>query len=86
MPDLPDKRVEQVRVAAIFEPGKRIRPVWFERNRRQHRVVETTYSWRDQVGDATHIHFTVSDGEALFELVYNLRDGNWILKGEPIVS
>ena len=71
---------EQVRVAAVFEPGKRIRPVWFERNRRQHKVLETTYSWRDQVGETTLLHFTVSDGEALFELVYNPHDGNWTLK------
>ena len=71
---------EKVRVAAVFEPGKRIRPVWFERHRRQHKVVETTYSWRDQVGDTTLLHFTVSDGEALFELVYNPHDGNWTLK------
>jgi len=71
---------EKVRVAAVFEPGKRIRPVWFERHRRQHKVVETTYSWRDQVGETTRLHFTVSDGEALFELVYNPHDGNWTLK------
>jgi hypothetical protein len=75
---------EQVRVAAVFEPGKRIRPVWFERNRRQHKVLETTYSWRDQVGDATLLHFTVSDGEALFELIYNPYEGNWILKDEQL--
>jgi len=75
---------EQVRVAAVFEPGKRIRPVWFERNRRQHKVLETTYSWRDQVGDATLLHFTVSDGEALFELIYNPHEGNWILKDEQL--
>ena len=75
---------EKVRVAAVFEPGKRIRPVWFERRRRQHKVVETTYSWRDQVGDTTLLHFTVSDGEALFELVYNPHDGHWILKDKPL--
>jgi hypothetical protein len=80
------KREEKVRVAAIFEPGKRIRPVWFERNRHQHRVVETTYSWRDQVGDTTRIHFTVSDGEALFELVYNPLDGNWTLMDQQAAS
>lgn len=72
-------RGERVRVAAIFEPGKRLRPVWFERNKRQHKVVETTYSWSDQVGDTQFLHFTVSDGEALFELIYNLKDGAWTL-------
>jgi hypothetical protein len=79
-------RGEEVRVAAIFEPGKRIRPVWFERNRRQHKVVETTYSWRDQIGDTPLLHFTVSDGEALFELIYNLRDGTWALQDQQATS
>jgi hypothetical protein len=79
-------RGEKVRVAAIFEPGKRIRPVWFERNRRQHRVVETTYSWSDQIGDTRFVHFTVSDGEALFELSYNLKDGSWTLVVQQAAS
>jgi hypothetical protein len=79
-------RGEKVRVAAIFEPGKRIRPVWFERNRRQHRVVETTYCWSDQIGDTSFIHFTVSDGEALFELIYNLKDGSWTLATQQAAS
>jgi len=79
-------RGEKVRVAAIFEPGKRIRPVWFERNRRQHKVVETTYSWSDQAGDARCVHFTVSDGEALFELTYHLKDGSWTLVAQQAAS
>jgi len=86
MRDLPGKRVEKVRVAAIFEPGKRIRPVWFERNRRQYKIVETTYSWRDQVGDTPCIHFTVSDGEALFELIYHPLDGSWTLADQQAAS
>ncbi len=79
-------RRERVRVAAIFEPGKRLRPVWFEHNRRQHKVVETTYSWSDRVGDTTFLHFAVSDGEALFELIYNLKDGSWILETQQATS
>ena len=70
---------EPVRVAAIFEPGKRIRPVWFERHRRQHKVVQTTYAWRDLVGDTPLHHFTVTDGEALYELVYSPLQGTWTL-------
>ena len=73
---------EKVRVAAVFEPGKRIRPVWFERHRRQHKVVETTYSWRDQVGDTTLVHFTVSDGEATLKRFYRERDGRIRLQAE----
>ena len=77
---------EPVRVAAIFEPGKRIRLVWFERNRRQYKVVQTTYSWRDRVGDAPLHHFTVTDGEALFELIYNPLQGSWTLVAQKALS
>lgn len=77
---------EPVRVAAIFEPGKRIRLVWFERNRRQYKVVQTTYSWRDRVGDTPLHHFMVTDGEALFELIYNPLQGSWTLVAQKAVS
>jgi len=73
-------------VAVIFAPGKRIRPVWFERHRRQHKVVEITYSWRAQTGDTHSLHFTVSDGEALFELIYNPGDGSWTLQDQQAAS
>ncbi len=76
---------EKVRVAAIFEPGKRIRPVWFERHRRQHKVVETTYNWSGKVGEKPLIHFVVSDGEAWFELVYHPLDGSWTLASQQAV-
>ena len=75
-------RGEKIRVAAIFEPGKRICPVWFERNRRQHKVVETTYSWSDRIGDTPLQHFAVTDGEALYELIYNPLDGSWTLASQ----
>jgi hypothetical protein len=73
---------EPVRVAVIFEPGKRPRPVWFDRKHRKHVVMETTYCWQDRIGDKPQLHFAVTDGEALYELVYNLLDGTWTLVGQ----
>ena len=75
-------RKEPVRVAVIFEPGKRLRPVWFDRKHQKYLVKETTYSWQDRVGDKPLLHFAVTDGEALYELVYNLLDGTWTLKDQ----
>lgn len=69
-------------MAAIFEPGKPIRPVWFERRRRQHKVVETTYRWHTRIGDSDFSHFAVSDGEALYELVYDPQDGSWTVRDQ----
>lgn len=70
---------EPVRVAAVFSPGRQIKPVWFDWQRRKYTVRETTYCWKDTVGDATLLHFSVSDGEALYELIYNTAEQNWTL-------
>lgn len=75
MPGIP------VRIAVVFEPGKKARPVMFEHNRRQHRIKETTYHWRDKVGETTLLHYAVTDGEALYELVFNPLDQSWTIQG-----
>ena len=77
---------EPVRVAVVFAPGKRLRPVWFERGGRQHKVVEITYAWHDRVGDKVEQHFAVTDGEALFELVYSPLEGTWMLMAQQAVT
>ncbi len=71
-----------IRIAVIYEPGKRIRPVWFELNRRQYRVVETTYHWRDKIGEAHFLHYTVTDGEVLYELIFSPLDQIWTLNAQ----
>ncbi len=68
-----------VRIAVIYEPGKRIKPVWFELNRRQYRIVETTYQWKDKVGETSFLHYAVSDGQSLYELIFNPLDQTWTL-------
>lgn len=74
-------RGKPVRIAVVYEPGKKPRPVWFELNRRQHKVKETTYYWRDKVGDTPLLHFAVTtdDGGGLYELVFNTLDESWTL-------
>jgi hypothetical protein len=72
---------ERIRVAAIFAPGSKIKPVWFEWRRQKHTVKELSYFWKDHVGDETRLHFAVTDGINLFELVYNAFDQSWNLEG-----
>ena len=72
---------ESVKVAAIFAPGSRIKPVWFEWRRQKHAVTELSYFWKDHEGDAPLLHFAVSDGSNLFELIFNAADQNWTLEG-----
>jgi len=70
---------ENIRVAVIFGPGSSIRPVWFDWRRRKHTVREVTYSWQERHGEATLVHFAVSDGANIFELTYNATGRTWSL-------
>ena len=75
----------RIRLAAIFEPGKAVRPVWFELDRRKHTLQAPTYRWQSRAGEATLLHFSVSDGEALYEIVYNPVDQSWTLHEQRAV-
>ena len=72
---------DPIRLAAIFTPGQQIRPVWFDWRNRQHRIVQATYSWQERLGDTVLLHFAVTDGEALYELVYDTAGQSWRLQG-----
>lgn len=74
------EQVAGIRVGVIHGPGGRTTPVWFELNRRQHRVQQVTNSWREKRGETTLLHFHVTDEGALYELVYNLTKGDWQLE------
>lgn len=73
-------RGEPVRIAVVYQPGVKAKPVWFELNRRQHRIARTTYFWKDRIGDVPLLHFAVvTEDEALYELVFNTLDQTWML-------
>lgn len=78
-------RKEPVRVAVVFEPGKGLQVVWFDRRRRQYRVRETTYRWQDRQGDRPLMHFAVTDGEGLFVLTYSPLDSTWTIMDQQAV-
>ena len=70
---------ESIRVAVIFGPGNRVRPVWFDWGNRKHEVREITYTWRERAGESFLFHFAVTDGASLFELVYDATGQRWEL-------
>lgn len=70
---------ENIRVGVIFGPGPIIRPVWFDWGRRKYEVREVTYTWQERQGEATVLHFAVSDGANLFELTWNSASRVWAL-------
>lgn len=75
----------QIRVAVVFGPENRVKPVWFELNHRKHEVRETTYHWRSSSGNTPLMHYAVTDGEALYELIYNCRDNTWSIAQQQAV-
>ena len=72
---------EPLRVATIFSPGRAIRPVWFEWRRKKCQVRETTYAWQEKTGQNLFLHYCVTDGETLYELVYDTGSQSWFLTG-----
>lgn len=72
--------VEDIRVGVIHGPGGSIKPVWFDLHRRQHRVQQVTNVWQEYCGQKPLIYFHVSDGGALYELVYSPLDRSWRLE------
>jgi len=77
---------EPVRVGAVFGPGSLIRPFWFDWRRRKFVVEEVTYRWHEQEGSSTVIHFTVTAGGALYELVFDTSRQSWVLAGQEAES
>ncbi len=71
---------EHIRVAVVFGPGPTIRPVWFDWRRQKHSVREVTYHWRHRAGNDLILHYAVTDGTALYELIYNATEQLWILE------
>ena len=72
---------EPIRTAAIFTPGRQIRPVWFDWHSRRYDIRETCYTWQEHSGSTLLLHFSVICDEALYELVYDTRQQRWILDG-----
>lgn len=71
---------EHIRVAVIHGPGNRLRPVWFDWKQHKHEIREITYHWQHSAGKELLLHYSVSDGRALYELVYNTTKLVWMLE------
>jgi hypothetical protein len=70
----------EIRVAVVFGPGMKVKPVWFDVNHKQHTIRQITNSWKDRKGETVYMHFHVTDEGALFELIYNMADASWKLE------
>lgn len=68
---------ETINVMAVFDGN--VRPVKFKWKGRVYPVKEITHSWRSRDGGRALVHFSVSDGASLYELVYDMAALNWTL-------
>ncbi|MBI5492265.1 MAG: hypothetical protein HY893_04955 [Deltaproteobacteria bacterium] len=70
---------EPIKVIAVFDNG--VKPVKFKWKGRVYPVKEITYAWTSKEGDSRIMHFSVSDGAALYEITYDSSALKWSLEG-----
>ena len=73
---MPVEIYERIKVGVVFNRGE-IRPVWFGWKGRQIHIKETTFTWKTWEGSAMIIHFSVMDGENLYEICFNAATMAW---------
>lgn len=71
---------ETISVIASFGLPYKIRPVKFKWTGRLFAVKEITYFWMTKEGQSTIYHFSVSDGETLYELSFDTTSLLWRLE------
>ncbi len=72
---------EPVEVIALFDRGMTpLRPLRFRWKGSVYRVREITFTWSTNDGSAPVLHFSVHDGAALYELLYNKSTMKWTLE------
>ena len=75
---------EQILVIAAFWGNSRLKPLRFRWLDRQIQVKDVTYEWTTEKGNCRLLHFSVTDGNTLYELSFNTDSINWILEGVEV--
>jgi len=70
---------EEVRVGVVFAERERPVPRWFVWQRRRYEVRAVTYAWQSREADTMRLHFTVTDGDNVYELSFNQKTLRWRL-------
>ncbi len=71
---------DAISVIASFGGPCRIRPVKFRWSGRLFEVKEVTYTWKARDGQREIYHFSVSDGQALYELTFDTGSLRWTVE------
>jgi hypothetical protein len=70
---------EPIKVGAVFYEEKRIIPKWFVWQGRKYTIQRITFTWQVKEGSVTLYHFSVTDGNTLFEICYHPTTLRWHL-------
>ena len=68
---------ETISVIASFGLPYRIRPVRFRWSGKLFEVRDITYSWQTREGQKRIYHFSISDGQTLYELSFDTSSLLW---------
>ena len=71
---------ERVAVMAVFSGAYGLKPLKFKWTERVIPVKDITYSWIDMEGKNKVYHFSVTDGNSLYELSFNTGSLIWKLE------
>jgi len=69
-----------IRVAVIYDPERKPRPIWFDLDGEKATVTEVCYFWTSHVGKALINHYSVNTDRGLYELQLNVLEQKWLLK------
>ena len=72
-----------IRVAVIYEPGRRLKPIWFELRGEQLKILEVCYFWESTLGEAPIFNFSLMTDKGLYELAFNTLKHSWQLAEAP---
>lgn len=73
---MPVELDEPISVGAVFSRGE-LRPVWFSRGGKQVRISEIALTWKTREGNTGILHFSVTDGNGVYEIRYNTATLFW---------
>ena len=72
---------ERIFVIAAFGMSIRLKPLRFTWSNRQINIKDVTYEWTTSEGTSRLLHFSVTDGNTLYELSFNTNSISWRLEG-----
>ena len=72
---------ERVFVIAAFGRSISLKPLRFTWSDRRIDIKDVTYEWTTSEGASKLLHFSVTDGNTLYELSFNTTSIKWMLEG-----